>query len=58
MVKNTHFPSETIVQIVALHGVSHQTKEIMDLKGVSHTSVLVVASVSQLLDVAVHTCHR
>ena len=31
MGKNTHFTSETNAQIVALHAVGHQTKEIMDL---------------------------
>ena len=30
---NNHFTSETIAQIVALHAVGHQTKEIMDLMG-------------------------
>ena len=30
---------ETITQIVALHAVDHQTKEIMDLIGDRHTSV-------------------
>ena len=43
MGKNTNFTYETIPQIVQLHAVDHHTKEIMDLIGVSHTSVLVVA---------------
>ena len=41
MGKNTHFKSETILQIVTLYAVD-QTKEIIDLVGVSHTSVWIV----------------
>ena len=39
MGKNIHFMPETITQIVALHTVGHQTMEIKDVMGVSHTSV-------------------
>ena len=37
--KNFHFTSETIAEIMASHAVGHQTKKIMDLIGVSCTSV-------------------
>lgn len=58
MCDNTNFMSEAITQTVTLHEAGHQTKEIMDLTGVSHTSMWVLACVSQLLDSAVHSSHK
>ena len=40
MGKNTHLASETITQVFALHQAGHhQTKQIVDLTGVSYASV-------------------
>ena len=58
MSKNTHIPSPTIAQIVALHVVGHQAKEIIDFMSVSCTSVWMMGCVFQLLDAAVHCLHR
>ena len=57
MGKNTHFTSETNAQIVALHAVGHQTMKIMDLAGVTCTSVKKFSEESSKLKVAMILPH-